>query len=820
MSFINCINDHVLNGRLTAEYAENVLDLFTENKNKLSEHLSAAEANLLAAQRTSNALRIKNARSKVKKLKQVKAQMKITEDLKKFNQVQGMHDEQALRRSIMGLYSQDRLAPYTSAEMMMDYQKGMAFKDLSEFLEKHDRDLLGRIRNKEDLEMIGHELFNKNTGNDYANRTAQTLKKVFEDLRLNFNELGGDISFRKDWNIPQSHSTIKVRAAGKDAYLKIYNMLDFERMFDEETGMKWSEFTRAERLAKLEGVYDEIASNHTLFADDTPQFGNKALANKHNDPRTLQFKDFDAWKQYNELYGEKGLLDTITSHIERMTSEIGIMQRLGPNPEATKAWLENLIDKTLYDMDTTGSLKKSRYVMDKQRSTKERLNKLHGEITGQNFQVINEKVNNIIKGTKDIWYASKLGGAVVTALPTDLGLSTYTMKRLGVSTSKMLTYYGKEVKKSGRHSQAELNSLGFHVEVLAKQNISDYRVMNAASNINLTQQIADTSMKTSGLVRHTEANRKANIMVMADEFAQSRNKTFDALNEKMRIEMGQHGIGDAEWNIVRNSKPHNLNGVELLMPLNITDADVALKYFSLLSAVRDQGVLMPNAAITSYFRGGSKGTLAGIFMESVAMLKSFPIAMIQQHFMRIMDMNPTLAMKAARTSQLFAVLTLSGMFATIAKDYLKGENPINKEYLSSKKFWFEAMSRGGALPIVDYFVADNRNYGDPAAGAIRSTVGPLIADPITWFTKAQKEFGEMSEGNSRDVARRMFSEATQYIPGQSHWYLRLFVSRMGFEQIKTVIDPDYRSMLEKYNRQNESKGIKYWWRPGQIMPGG
>lgn len=91
-------------------------------------------------------------------------------------------------------------------------------KRLEAVIRKHNRDLLGRVKDPAKLVDVVRELHGESTGNGVAYVVAEAVREAFEEMRLMFNEAGGTIRQLENWGLPHSHNRAAIRKAGFDAW--------------------------------------------------------------------------------------------------------------------------------------------------------------------------------------------------------------------------------------------------------------------------------------------------------------------------------------------------------------------------------------------------------------------------------------------------------------------------------------------------------------------------------------------------------------------------------------------------------------------------
>lgn len=74
--------------------------------------------------------------------------------------------------------------------------------------------------------------------------------------------------------------------------------------------------------------------------------GRPMLANQRDMARFFSWKDAESWQAIADAVGtNQSVLETMTNHIKGMADDIAALRVLGPNPEATKAFIHGLLDR-------------------------------------------------------------------------------------------------------------------------------------------------------------------------------------------------------------------------------------------------------------------------------------------------------------------------------------------------------------------------------------------------------------------------------------------------------------------------------------------
>ena len=168
---------------------------------------------------------------------------------------------------------------------------------------------------------------------------AQILKNSQAEWRQRLNDLGANIGELDDWITKTTHNTEKMGNASKLSKIVgdnriawreyIRGRLDLPRTFAGVTDpMKIDEI--------LDGIYDSLMANdHLKHGGTNSIYGSRNIGNRLNASRVLHFKDAEARHEYDRMFGEPSLKESVLENLSNSSRNIALMQELGVNPQAT-----------------------------------------------------------------------------------------------------------------------------------------------------------------------------------------------------------------------------------------------------------------------------------------------------------------------------------------------------------------------------------------------------------------------------------------------------------------------------------------------------
>ena len=238
-TFKKCVEDGVAAGEITQEQADEYGNLFDDLVEQYNKQLGPGPAQTKAGVDAAQAVRKKAVERKRQAMLQAMTWKKITLDMENYRSITG---QQNMNRAALAFFEQDSTSRFASITQLQQTIERSATRKMDKFLATFRRDLIGRTRNKAQLNNVIKEVFGENTGDASARELSLAWKEASEYLRKRFNAAGGAIPKRSDWGLPQQHSTLKVREASYEEWREfIFARLDLEKMKDMETGLRFSQ---------------------------------------------------------------------------------------------------------------------------------------------------------------------------------------------------------------------------------------------------------------------------------------------------------------------------------------------------------------------------------------------------------------------------------------------------------------------------------------------------------------------------------------------------------------------------------------------------
>lgn len=719
---------------------------------------------------------------------------------------------------------------------------------LVDFLEKTSPTFLGLCENKKLITDLVHEIAGDDTGNPVAKSAAKAWIDTVESLRERFNAAGGDIGKLEDWLFPQTHDRYKItnaarRLAGgelkqagltikdtvthkkynpnqnRDAWIDfVWDKLDSSKYLDDDLKPLSDDAMRA----LLSDVFETIRTNgaNKENVGKVTAGRGKSKANTRQEHRTLMFKDAQARLDYNEVFGSNpSVMGTMMEHIGSMSRDIALMEMMGPSPTNTYNTLKRMAQiDTDQQTSSTGKIRSADNSL---------LDAMWANLTGTANVVESGFIASIGQGARNLQVAGKLGSAFITSF-TDVATYFHTARvnRMPFARSAMLLVKSlNPADKSDKRFAARAGIIGDELNSAASRFIEG----NLGNGV--TGKLADLTMRLSLLSQWTDAVRRAQSLNTMATFAEATKHNWNDIDGWMRYRLEEFGVSEDVWKALQKCKPEELNGSHFLTINSIKNAaskngdidglNVNKLVSTYLSFVMDDSFMaslqpdLMTRSITNW--GKSRGTVAGEFIRSIFLFKSFPIAMFTRHLQRSKDLYryklqtdgkaAAVWSRVGYMSSLVVSTTLVAYVANMFKDLINGSDVKDPTTLDAFK---RAFTAGGGMGFIgDILVSgmDDYKYGHPA---LMNMAGPVLSTAMDAYTIFDKY------KDNKDIGANVLRIVKGNLPVVNLWYTKQLLNHAVFNQIQEMMNPGYHRRIEQKIRKNQ--GVGYWWKPTDMLP--
>ena len=630
------------------------------------------------------------------------------------------------------------------------------------------------------------------TDDPVINEAVEAWYKIVEIANKNFNKNGGNIPKNEKWLLPQNHDPASVRKKGyKEWRAFVDDKLDRNLMLDDQ-GKQLSD---ADFEKALRYVFDSITTGGLNKIQDLeiPKLRNKILK-RNFEKRFLYFNNAQSWIDYQNEFGRGNILTTLTDWMDSIASDTAVLEILGPNPrqtfeilkaEAQKLQLERKGKQTVKQQTQLGLLDATFKVVS-------------GEINQGQMTTVADSITFV----RNINIAATLGKATFASV-TDLASSAITAHYNNIPAVKVFKRQLSLLNPANETDRAFAAKIGFVFDGWLGRAFSKSRFVDTYG-AGTSAKAAEITLRMSGLEAWTESGRKAFSMEFSGMLADNFNKSFDELDSALQRSFNTYQITKQDWDNFRRTELLDFKGSKFA---DVTK-DSTKKFHSMILIEQDYAVPTPDARVRAITSGGrGANTAVGQFVRSVFMIKSFPITVIANHWLRAYN-QPTIAGKGAYIGALALSTTLMGAFAIQMKDIANGRNP---RPMDDPEDWLNAFIQGGSGSLLaDYILADPQKYG--------SNYLETILGPMAGLTRRTAEF---TLGNAREA---VLGDETNIIPESTRflrdivpdpWQVSLFFDSIYYNA-RLMADPSYQATINRIRTQQfRENNSDFWWAPGE-----
>lgn len=609
---------------------------------------------------------------------------------------------------------------------------------------------------------VVQELFGTDSANPAAQKLAQQWRNVSEWMRQRFNAAGGGIDKLDTWGMPQSHNGIKIYKAGKNEWVDFITPL----------------LRNAEEL-DLGKVYETIVTGGlNKTGNDGNVVGGKMAANRHNEARSLHFKDGDSWLAYQERFGQEDPLSTMLDHVRQMSTDIALVEIMGPNPDAMFKTLQR--DVILADKLSSGQKGNELF-------TDAIYNVVSGKVDSTaSMTYASDALASTFGTIRSIQVATKLGGAMLSSL-SDIGTLMTNSVYNGLNPIKVLTRFAKNLNVT---NQKEIARIGFAADVFNSTISSRFAEMSHSS----AAKAAEGVIRASGMSIWTEASRKA---FQFELYHHMRDLRVEYNGGDVPELFGRYGFDKASFEAL------NFDNLTL---------DQHTRLLEVVGEETNYAVLVPTARTRAITTGGlPKGTIGGELFRTATLFKSFPITFMIQHFSRTFNQGD-IKTRTAYGVMMFTSMSLLGGLAMTLKDAARGyevrdgaPGGDDDELNDQAKWWAAAIMQGGGIGLLgDMVLSDQNRYG----GSFASMVSGPVAGTIDRGMK-------LTVGNVQQALAgketHFGSEAIDFVDKEMNplnlWYMNAAVDHMVMDNLKRFADSGFEEKrIEKEAKRTREFG--------------
>lgn len=848
--FHDCIASAKAQGALSDEEARMLGAMYDEQLRATGDHAKAKAG--VAEQMTAEAAR----KEKLARLQAERAEaiMNVAEAYR------GPSGRQDVLEAFGGILdnTNNRLVGVPSVTGRRNALFGDATRKFSGSLERHRRTrITGRRLNSVDLDGVVDAAFNVGNPSEEARAFLKGFQEAADFLVDQHTRAGGAIA-KLDNYFPQNHDPGKMAHAQKGAWIEfITPRLDVAKMRDPLTG---EALTQARLAESLGVIYDRIVTDGASdMVASGAVAGRGAVANQRQEHRFLRFRDAAAWREYNDAFGNGDPFAAMMNHLSGLAKDTAAMQILGPNPNATVAWMREVIkaeqakaklgEPSLYNTQSE-TLETIKRVMlgGEARANDKRVNPRDTEpdvFLGELWTVVNggagmgsQNLANAGMFVRNALTSAQLGGTFLTALAGDPAQQAMARRIAGLPQARYLVDIVMNIF-SGT-SKAEAAAAGIIMQDATEHLTWAFRhrgLIGGAAEF--SRWLPFYMMNWSGLQPWTVGHRRVQATSFMTHAARAMDYSLDELKArggddgKLARWFEGFGIGPKEWDMIRQVNPQPQgDGVYMLRQPDIMNArpgdqafyEVSLRYLEAVHAFMEEAVPQGTARARAVLGAASKpGTRTGELTRSVTQYLTYPTT-VGMSMLRATGEEMAAGGNWRGRGFLgasLATLTIGGMLTLQMRELRNGRDPLDMNPLSQNGMthWFQALAKGGGLGIYgDYITADYLRGSTEVVAKLAGPTFNMLGDAAA-IAGGVDVVAAMNGDTEVNRAKRTVNFFRRNLPLQNIWWVKPVTDRMIFDQMDLLADPAaHRAWRTRERRLARDKGQGQWWRKGELGP--
>ena len=667
---------------------------------------------------------------------------------------------------------------------------------------------------------------------------AKAVHDAQDIARLNLNRAGAWVGDYEGYVSRTQHDAIKIHNAGFENWQHdVLAGVDQAKTFEDMGADEREDFLRNMWDALSTGVHMSADHGADPKAAAFPGPGN--MAKKASAGRVLHWTDADAWRNYQEKYGDPVIERGVMESLHRAGRDTALIERWGSNP---KMAFENLIQQTRQtyrsDHDAIAKLDKAL----------PRLREEFAHLTGEASRpqsALASQIRGSILALQDI---TKLGNVLLAHLSTTL-TKPFQLQYLGVGRWKAYTSVMSNLIKDNTPEGHEiLENLRANATGQFQEMIGGYEPVDGVPG--QLARLRQFSMRIGGLPWMLGRQKAGTMWEVANFLGQSIGKSFSQLDERTARGLSIYGVTPAEWDALRMAPNHDadaagsmyltpaaamranvdaLAGDRLAHAVDPADADrirtetqdrLAMKLAAYYGDAAERSTVTPGIQERAFFSrhaGRTWGPMVGQY-------KGWAMAAVRTMWGQSIHGSNSKAEAVKYLAELGAVGMAVGYARLAITSAANGMTPatFTGEPKHDLSLMSQSMLAGGALGIWgDYlmgqYAKQGESAGDRAKDLALNLLGPAFSDMATTYGLAH-EYGAVPFADDSDEAWHKADAdgahfLTSHLPVVNTFYLRLLSRWLFIDRLNEMADPGY--LQRHQDALKEHAGQDFWLPPTQ-----
>lgn len=794
-----CLDGRVEAGLLSRDAAEKALRTIRDLEQRYAAEMAPDTALSAAVAETARIMKEAAEREKARTARQILTVARVMDDVQ-------AHPDGAVAGAMAVLVRDMRgKATFSNVEARQEVVLGQIMRRMADGLNSYRSKAAGLTQNTAGMRNVIREMHGTATNDAEAASFAKSWREASEFAADRYIGAGGDLVKRDDWRHPQVTDARRVRQLGREAWTE-HLIQAAERgdlqVIDFDTGAPATGL-------KLATIIKTAGDN--ILSEMPPPPGKGGSYGRHNERRVFQWQNADAFLAYNDQFGVgNDLFGLLVGHMQGMARDIALTEVLGPKHGATVRAIQEAAYKAegARDMGVLARLNPVRSV-----ESAAAIGRTYDVLSGRLGAAQSELTAAIFGGVRNWMTASKLGSALVSAVPADSVMATWAAKANGVPAVKLLGSVLAQLNPASEADRVFALRMGIVSSAVMDSAIGSKRFADEIVGQGITGRMASFVVRAQGLAAWTNGVKNAFMLEMMGHVADNAGKPLGEVDAPLRKMLERYGFSAADWDVIRAAPQMEHEGARFFDPANVSDRQLGERLMEAIVEERAFAVLEPDARVRQLTTGGlQRGSFWGEMARSAMLFKSFSITMATTHLARaFIDANGS---KVAQLAALSAMLTLAGAVSIQARQIITGKDP---RQMDDPKFWGAAWMQGGGAGIFGDFFAAGLDRGQQ--GLPMTLAGPVFGLADQAARLAIPDYRKVLEGEPTKFGAEVARFVRYNLPGANLWYSRLVTDRAVMDTIQSLADPEYRQSFRRMEeRARKDYGQRFWWRPGHSAP--
>lgn len=711
------------------------------------------------------------------------------------------------------VFREDQKGGVVSMESQADGYFGMYQRPLLAAMREVGHTHFGFIENAEGIEAFARSSFGERVDDAAVAKVAETYQQVRSTLVDELNARGAAIRKSTKNVLPQSHNRQRMLDENDDGKAWVEKkMRQIDRSDPEYRALDGTPMSDDQLRTYLKEAWFTIVTEGAL-KQRIP--GAAGPAGRHGTPRRIIFKDADAWLEHHREYGDTSLFQMMQSELKRMSTDLAILEYLGPRSRQQITAYFQAAKEALKDKASKGAV--DRFAALKLSADEIRALVYYDYMAGNiERQPPSSWLGEKVQATFEALHHAAsllLGSSGITSLSDNATLQV-TARAAGVNGTEVFINQMRALNPKDKRYKMWIENSGLVGEVYRSEMA---KFGTEFSRSTLMGTASAQQMRLSLLPAMTKWRKAAFSTAMSNTIGHMTRKfDYGQLVKADARTLKPYGVDKATWEIWRAAEVktegfgQTLLDVDAVLESKVGTEAARRKAAGVLAAIihseTRMAVIEPGVRERAIVAKAANlpfgvGYLASAFLQ----FKMFPIALATRHLGRALAQPGW--QRGAYLAGLGVGMTMMGAVSIQAMQLFKGQDLRDMDDL---RFWGSALLKGGSLGIYgDFLYATQNQYGKKPIETLAGPIGGMVGDAV--------EIGQLLATGEWDKALEQTIRLGKSVtPTTSLFYLRAAWDHYVFDQLQEAANPGYLARMQQ--RAYSRYGTQWWWEPGEPVP--